>query len=90
MEYQECMTLRLASTTTSNASETVKPKLSQVSLGDAFARGTAYEKKSKRWNEITNSVAIHVAKDMVLLGTVEKDGFKAMIELLDPKYVLPG
>ncbi len=40
------MRLRSASTTSSNASETVKPKSSQVSLGDLFAQGTVHEKKS--------------------------------------------
>ncbi len=82
--------MRSASTTSGNASEIVKPKSSQVSLEDAFARGTAYEKKSKRWNKITNSITIHLAKDMVSLSTVEKDGFRAMIKTLDPRYVLPG
>ncbi len=50
VEYQECMKLRSASTTSSNTSETVKPKSSQVSLEDTFAWGTAYEKKSKQRN----------------------------------------
>ncbi len=82
------MRLRSASTTSSNASEIVKPKSSQVSPEDASARGTAYENKSKQWNKITNSIKIYPAKDMVLLSTVEKVGFKAMIKTLDPRLLL--
>jgi len=55
-----------------------------------FARGSAYDKKSKRWNDITNAITIHTAKDMVPLSTVEKDGFREMIKILDPRYVLPS
>lgn len=43
-----------------------------MSLKDAFARGTYYDRKSKRWMEITNSITNHIAKDMVALNTVEK------------------
>ncbi len=61
-----------------------------MSLKDTFARGTAYDKKSKQWNDITNAITIHLAKDMVPLSIVEKDGFKEMIKTLDPRYVLPS
>ncbi len=45
---------------------------SQVSLEDTFVQRTAYERKSKQWNKITNSKTIHLAEDMVPLNTVEK------------------
>ncbi len=54
IEYQymnvliyECLRLRTASATSSDASETVKPKSIKVSLEDVFVRGTANKKKSK-------------------------------------------
>ncbi len=40
------MKLKSASTTSSNASEIVKPKSSQVSIENTFARRTANEKKT--------------------------------------------
>ena len=89
LEYQECMKLRSApSTSAAGKTGNAKEKLSQMSLLDAFSRGTPYDRKSKRWNEITNSITIHLAKDMVPLNTVEKGGFKQMIKMLDPRYEL--
>ncbi|KAK9523273.1 hypothetical protein VZT92_019675 [Zoarces viviparus] len=72
-----------------SASDSVKPK-GQTSLQEAFARGTAYDKQSKRWREITDAITIHLCKDMVPLQTVDKDGFSAMVKTLDPRYVMPG
>ncbi|KAK5868089.1 hypothetical protein PBY51_012531 [Eleginops maclovinus] len=72
VEYQECMKLRSAPSTSAGNTGKAKEKSSQMTLRDAFARGTAYDKKSKRWVEITNSITIHIAKDMVPLSTVEK------------------
>ncbi|RXN36491.1 zinc finger BED domain-containing 1-like protein [Labeo rohita] len=67
---------------------TATQNATQTSLKDAFTKGTAYDKKSKRWNDITNAITFHLAKDMVPLNTVEKVGF--MIKVLDPRYVLPS
>ncbi|XP_055040058.2 E3 SUMO-protein ligase ZBED1 [Misgurnus anguillicaudatus] len=93
LEYQECMKLKSAdSAPSTSAGNTGKPKekSSQMSLKDAFAKGTCYDRKSKRWIEITNSITNHIAKDMVPLITVEKDGFKQMIKTLDPRYEMPS
>ncbi|XP_063742293.1 E3 SUMO-protein ligase ZBED1-like [Eleginops maclovinus] len=90
VEYQECMKLRSAPSTSAGNTGKAKEKSSQMTLRDAFARGTAYDKKSKRWVEITNSITIHIAKDMVPLSTVEKEGFTKMIHTLDPRYEIPS
>ena len=82
------MKLRSApSTSAAGNTGNAKEKSSQMSLQDVFARD---DRKSKRWNEITNSITIHLAKDMVPLNTVEKGGFKQMIKTLDPRYELPS
>ena len=47
IEYQECMKLRSASTTSTGNTRSAGEKSSQTTLKDAFARGTAYDKKSK-------------------------------------------
>ncbi|KAE8575740.1 hypothetical protein XENTR_v10003928 [Xenopus tropicalis] len=93
LKYQECMKLRSESSSTSAGSDrvgTATQNATQTSLKDAFAKGTAYDKKSKRWNDITNAITFHLAKDLVPLNTVEKVGFKQMIKVLDPRYVLPS
>lgn len=90
LEYQEFMKLRSASSMSAGKVGTAGEKTSQMSLKDAFARGTAYDKKSKRWNDITNTITIHIAKDMVPHSSVEKEGFREMIKILDPRYVLPS
>ncbi|XDV25933.1 hypothetical protein PO909_029757 [Leuciscus waleckii] len=84
LEYQECIKLKSGNT------GKAKEKSSQMSLKDAFAKGTYYDRKSKRWIEITNSITNHIAKDMVPLNTVEKEGFKQMIKTLDPRYEMPS
>ncbi len=90
LEYKEFMKLRSAPSTSAGDTRKAKEKSSQMSLEDAFVRGTAYDKKSKRWIEITNSITFHLTKDMVPLYTVEKDGFRRMIKTLDPRYVIPS
>ena len=51
---------------------------------------TPYKKGSKRQRKITDSITLHVAKDMVPINTVTKEGFKNMISLLDKWYVKPS
>ncbi|XP_019715163.1 zinc finger BED domain-containing protein 1-like [Hippocampus comes] len=80
-EYEECMKLKTAPFASAG-----NPK----SLQDALARGAPYDRKSKRWLDITNAITIHLAKDMVALNTVEKEGFKQMIRTLDPRYEVPS
>ena len=40
--------------------------------------------------ELTKAIALCLAKDMLLIYTVEKPGFKSMIHHLNPRYQLPG
>lgn len=49
-----------------------------------------YDRKSKRWQEITDAVTFCIAKDMLPLYSVEKQGFRRLIELLDPRYDTPS
>lgn len=69
---------------TSSAGETLKPE-SQTSLEEAFAQGTTCDRKSKQWNDIMDTITIHVCKDMVLIKTAERD--RAMIKILDSRLV---
>nr|XP_061801662.1 E3 SUMO-protein ligase ZBED1-like [Nerophis lumbriciformis] len=81
-EYEECLKLRSAPSTSVAAS----PKSPQ----DSFARLNAYDRKSKRWLDITNAITHHFAKDMLPLDTVEKEGFKHLMKTLDARYEVPS
>lgn len=67
---------------TGSTAETVKPK-GQASLKKAIFQGTASERKSKQWTVIKNAVTIHQCKDIVMLQTVRKDGFRAKINIVE-------
>lgn len=43
---------------------------------NAFEKGTIYEKPSKHWKDITDPMAVYQTKDIILIKTVENQGFK--------------
>ena len=45
---------------------------------------------SARSNAITRSVVAYIVGDLRPLSVVEGEGFKAMVEFLEPRYHLPG
>ena len=49
-----------------------------------------YNRKSKRWQRLTDAVMYYLAKDMVLFYTVEKPGFKQLVVVFDKQYDLPS
>ena len=49
-----------------------------------------YEKKGKRWKELTDSVKFCIAKDSLLICIVEKPGFSQMLKSFDGRYELPS
>ncbi len=51
---------------------------------------TPYEKCFKRSKDITRAVSYFLAKDMMPLSTVERDGFRKLVKVLDSRYELPG
>lgn len=91
-EYAESQRLKAAKT--SNANEpaaTVSEKKSETqTLEEAFARVTPYPPSSRRWKEMTNTIAEMICIDMVPISTVEKKGFKRMMRKADPRYELPS
>ena len=62
----------------------------QTSIVQAFSKSTAYDRKSKRWSDITRAVTTYLCKDMVPFYTVERSGFKEMIKTLDARYEPPS
>lgn len=52
----------------------------QASLEQVRQIADSYEKKGKRWKELTESVTYFLAKDNQAMYTVEKPGFKKMLK----------
>lgn len=86
VEWQECVALRDADASSSHKA----PAKKQVTLAAAFSTVIPYDKKGPRWQAITDAVTYYIAKDMVPIYTVEKNGFIKMLQTIDPKYQLPS
>ena len=62
----------------------------QPSLMEAFQKVTPLPTSSREHTELTRSVTYCLAKDMLPISTVEKTGFKAMLQRFYPRYQLPS
>lgn len=62
LEYQKCIILKGAPSTSSHKSDKANGQANQTSLFEVFAKGTVYDRKNKQWIEITNAIAIRIAK----------------------------
>ena len=87
LEYEESQRMRPPQT---SSGKKIAVSASQTSLTQAFSRGSPYNKKNQRWNEVTNAVTVYLCKDMVSFQTVDRKGFKDMVKALDPRYMLPA
>ncbi len=67
------------------------PKPQQQSQLNTFMKSQPpYSHQSKRWKELNNAVAWFLCKDGLPLYTVEKEGFKKLIQTMDNRYELPN
>lgn len=62
----------------------------QPTITDALQRSVKYARSSKKWKELTDAVTMCIAKDMMPIYSVEKDGFREMLRKFDAQYDLPG
>ena len=62
----------------------------QASIPELFNKAQKYDRTSRRWREITDSITYCISKDMLPIYTTEKDGFRRLIETLDPRYDIPS
>ncbi len=62
----------------------------QPSISQAFSKMQKYEQGGKQWQKLTNSITNCLAKDMMPLYTVERSGFKQLLNDFDPKYDIPS
>ena len=61
----------------------------QQTLQQSLERREKYLRNSKQWKKLINSVAYCITKDMMPFSTVERQGFKYMLSVLDEKYNIP-
>ena len=64
-------------------------ELKQVTLQESMSKFQLYLCSSKKWQKLIDAVTYCVAKDMMLLYSVEKSGFKYMLRTFDSHYELP-
>ena len=64
--------------------------LEQTTIPCAFERARKYERDGKNWNELTDAVTLCLAKDMMPLYSVEKEGFWRILKRFDSQHDLPG
>ena len=63
------------------------PPVGQPTLQETIARSQQYDRKEKKWKELTVSITYCIAKDCLSINTVEGAGFKKMIATFDPRYI---
>ena len=66
-----------------------KNKPTQPTLQACFEQSRKYSTNSKEHQRLSNAVTNFIARDAMPIYTVEKDGFRAMVEALNPRYQLP-
>ena len=61
----------------------------EASIPELFNKAQKYNRTSRRLHEITDSITYCISKDILPIYTTEKDGFRRLIETLDPRYDIP-
>ncbi|XP_013884939.1 zinc finger BED domain-containing protein 1 [Austrofundulus limnaeus] len=63
---------------------------SQSKITESLTRGTPYEKTSQRHKQITVAISHYIWKGMTPVYVVEKDSFRDLVKVLDPRYFMPS
>lgn len=71
----------------SSTSEAGSPA-TQITLQASMEKCQEYDKKGKKWNELTDAVTYYIGKEALPIRTVEKPGFKKMLKKFDARYQL--
>ena len=61
---------------------------SQITIAESFSRTKQYNRGSKRAKELNRAVMVYLANDMQPFYTVDRKGFRDLLEKLDPRYKL--
>jgi hypothetical protein len=63
---------------------------SQITIQASIEKCQLYDKKGKRWRELTDAVTHYIAKEAAPIQTVEKAGFKRLLKTFDSRYEPPS
>ena len=67
-----------------------KPERSvQRTLSEVTAKSSKYSSSGTQAKELNRAVAFYLANDGVPLSTVDKPGFRNLVEKMNPRYQLP-
>lgn len=70
--------------------EPVRLPTNQPTLAKVVETTQPYDRKGKKWKELTDSVTFCLAKDGLPLYSVEKPGFKHLLKTFDSRYQVPS
>ena len=59
----------------------------QQTLQESMEKSQKYDRKGKKWNELTSAVTYFIAKDSLPVHTVEKPG---LLNVMDSRYEVPS
>ena len=62
----------------------------QLTIAASLEKTRMFSSKSREYKELTNAVTYCLAKDLLPIYSVEKEGFKTMLKSFNPKYQLPS
>ncbi|XP_036957921.1 E3 SUMO-protein ligase ZBED1-like [Acanthopagrus latus] len=62
----------------------------QQTLAESFSRKVPYDRKSQRWQDITNAITKFIAKEMLPMQLVEGKSFIELLNVLDARYTVPS
>ena len=87
--YQEAMKSGKTPRSKTTTSATLLP-VAQSTIQESVERAQKYERKGKKWKELTDSITYCIAKDCLPINIVEGAGCKKMINTFDSRYEIPG
>ncbi len=88
--YEDFRKCKAKSTKTANEKPSNNKGVVQTTIDQSFTNATLYGKTSKRHKELTDAITRFLAKDMMPVNTVSKEGFVGLINKFDRRYQLPS
>ena len=62
----------------------------QLTITSVLKKVQKYDRDTKKWRDITNTVTFCLSKDSLPIYTVHKLGFRRLLEKMNPQYDLPS
>ena len=88
--YKEAMDAVKAKEDSTERRARCVPPVNQPTYQEAMVRSQPYDRKGKKWKELSNSITYFIAKDCLPINTVEGAGFRKMVKTFDSRYDIPS